>query len=297
MASIMSVLGPIPTSGLGMILPHEHLFTDLRGPGPWDYSGVDLDHVVRRLRPHLEEIKAQQVTALVEATPPCVGRYVRALQAVAEDADLPVVAATGAYRDPFIPPDMRALPQQALTEVMVREISEGMDDTAVRAGFIKLGASDEGLTPLEERALRAAAHASLQTGVAIASHTTVGAVALRQAEVLEEEGLNLRRFIWVHAHCEPDVELHVRLARRGVFVEYDAIGAPDRPDAFFIRLLRRMWDAHCGSRVLLSQDAGWYQPGDPEAPIRGYGYLAGVFLPALRLAGFDAAAIHTMVVD
>lgn len=297
MASIVSILGPIATSDLGMILPHEHIFTDLRGPGPWDYSGIDLDHVVRRLAPFVEEIKAQGVTALIEATPPCVGRHVPALEAVARATGLPIVAATGAYRDPFVPPEMRRLPREALTQAMVQELTEGIGGSGVRAGFIKLGASDDGLTPLEERLLRAAARASLQTGAAIASHTTVGAVALRQAGILEEEGLDLGRFIWVHAHCEPDAEVHLQLARRGVYVEYDAIGAPDWPDASFIRLIRRMWDAGCGSRVLLSQDAGWYQPGDPEAPIRGYGYLAGTFIPALRQAGFEAAAIHAMVAE
>ncbi len=297
MAIVMSVLGPIPTSELGMILPHEHLFTDLRGPGPWDYSSIDLGHVVRRLAPLLEEIKAQGVTALVEATPPCVGRHLPALEAVAKATGLPIVAATGAYRDPFLPQAMRELPPEALTEMMLKELTEGIGNSRVRAGLIKLGASDEGLTPAEERLLRAAAQASLRTGAAIASHTTTGFAALRQAQILEEEGLDLARFVWVHAHCEPDVELHVQLARRGVYVEYDAIGSPDWPDPSFIRLLERLWDAGCGSRILLSQDAGWYQPGDPEAPIRGYGYLAGSFVPALRSAGFDESAISTMTVE
>jgi phosphotriesterase-related protein len=106
---------------------------------------------------------------------------------------------------------------------MVQEVTEGIEGTGIRAGFIKLAASDEGLTPMEVRLLRAAAHAALQTGAAIASHTTVGAVALQQVDIIEEEGLDPRRFVWIHAHCEPDLALHLRLARRGAFLEYDAI--------------------------------------------------------------------------
>jgi phosphotriesterase-related protein len=295
MASIMTVLGLIPTSGLGMILPHEHIFTDLRGPHTPGYAQADPADVVRRLRPHIEEIKAQGITALAEASTGGVGRNVRVLYAVAEATDLPIIAPTGAYRDDLIPDEVRDQSQEVLADWMVRDIMEGAQGTRIRAGFIELAASDTGLTPLEIRLLRAAAHASLRTGTAIASHTTVGTTALRQVEILEQEGLEPRRFIWVHAHAEPDVALHLRLARRGVYLEYDAIGAPDLPDGFFVELLKRAWDAHCGQRVLLSQDAGWYRPGEPDAPIRGYGYLVRHFLPTLREAGFDDAAIDAMV--
>jgi len=297
MGFIMTVLGSIPSSGLGMILPHEHLFTDLRGPAAEGYAQADIAHVVERLRPYIEEIKALRVTALVEATPLGVGRNIHAVRAVAEAADFPIVAATGAYREPFVPAELRALSQAALAEWMVRELTEGIEGTGVRAGFIKLCATDEGLTPLEERLLRAAAQASRATGAAIASHTKRGAVALRQVEILAEEGVEARRFIWVHAHCEPDVELQLRLARRGVFLEYDAIGQPGLADELFIGLLRRAWDAHCSARVLLSHDAGYYRPGEPNAPIRGFGYLMQAFLPKLRQAGFDETAIRTLVED
>ncbi len=297
MASIMTVLGPVPTSELGMILPHEHLCTDLRGPETPGYAQADPADVVRRLRPHIEEIKAQGITALVECSTVGVGRNVHVLRAVAEELGLGVVAPTGAYRDAFVPGELRSLSQQALAERMVAELTQGIEGTGVRAGFIKLAASDEGPSALEERLLRAAAEAARQTGAAIASHTTVGRSAQRQASILQEEGLDLGRFIWVHAHCEPDPELHLELARQGAYLEYDAIGSQDLDDAYFAGLVRRAWGAGLGDRVLLSQDAGWYQPGEPQAPIRGYGHLVDAFLPVLRREGFDGAAIHTMVVE
>jgi len=295
-ASLQTVLGLLPVSGLGMILPHEHLFTDLRGPDAPGYAQADVRDVIRRLRPHLEELKELRVTAMVEASTGGVGRNIQVLRAVAAALDFPVVAPTGAYREAFMPATLRSRSQEELRDWMVEEISEGIEGTGVRAGFIKLAASDEGLTALEERLLRAAAQAALRTGVAIASHTTVGATAVRQVQILEEEGLDARRFVWVHAHCEPDLQIHLRLARRGAYVEYDAIGSPDQPDSFFVGLIRRMWQGHCGTQVLLSQDAGWYQPG-AEAPIRGYGYLVRTFLPSLRQAGFDTAAVDTMMVE
>ena len=297
MASLMTVLGLIPISGLGIILPHEHLFTDLRGPRAPGYGQADVADVVGRLRPHLEELRELGVSALVEPSTVGVGRNVRVLRALAEAVDLPVVAPTGAYRDEFIPDALRSLPQQALTDWMVSELSEGIEGTGIRAGFIKLATSQAGLTPLEERLLRAAAAASLETGAAIMSHTLSGAIALRQVEILEEEGVEPREFIWAHAQREPDPELHLRLARRGAYVEYDTIGGPNEPDSLFVDLIRRLWDGHCGARVLLSQDAGWYRPEDPQAPIRGYGYLLRTFVPSLERAGFGRQAIPTMLVD
>lgn len=294
MASIVTVLGPLPVSQLGIILPHEHIFTDLRGPNAPDYAQGDPAEVARRLQPFIEEIKAQGVTALVEASTGGVGRNIQVLHAVAEATGLAIVAPAGAYREAFIPDPLRSLPQPALTDWLLQDLTAGVEDTGIRAGFIKLASSDGGLTPLEERLLRAAAQASRRTGAAIASHTITGLTALRQAGILIEEGLDLERFIWVHAHAEPDVDLHLRLAELGVYLEYDAIGS-ETPDSHFIGLICQVWDSGYSSRILLSQDAGWYHAGEPEAPIRGYGYLLGTFVPALRQAGFGEAEIGAMI--
>ncbi len=297
MTSLVTVRGAIPTSELGIILPHEHLFLDFRPAGSPGYAQADVADVIRRLRPHLVELKELGVTALVECTPPVVGRNVEIVRAVSEAVDLPVVAATGAYREDYIPDELRNLSRQALSEWMVGELTVGVGSTGIRTGFIKLAASDTGLTSLEERFLRAAAQASRQTGAAIASHTTVGATALRQIAILEEERLDPHRFIWVHANAEPDLALHREAARRGAFLEYDAIGAPGSPDRLFVDLVGQAFAGRYEKQVLLSQDAGWYDAGQPEAPIRGFGYLVRDFLPALRQAGLSQADIDLLVVD
>ena len=38
---IQSVKGPVEIDSLGLILPHEHLFTDLRGPQVAGYAQAD----------------------------------------------------------------------------------------------------------------------------------------------------------------------------------------------------------------------------------------------------------------
>lgn len=86
--------------------------------------------------------------------------------------------------------------------------------------------SDDGPTEIEIRNLKAAAKASRETGAVIASHTITGNVAGKEMDVLEEAGLDLHRFIWVHAQTETDVPVLKEAARRGAYLEFDSVGAP-----------------------------------------------------------------------
>jgi phosphotriesterase-related protein len=87
--------------------------------------------------------------------------------------------------------------------------------------------------------------------------------------------------------------LHEELARRGAWVEFDSIGHGPG-DKEHVEMVQDMLDAGLGDRVLLSMDSGWFDPGLPhcrEGCIRGYTYLAEVFLPRAREAGIDEATV------
>jgi phosphotriesterase-related protein len=224
-AYIQTVRGQVDIKDLGLVLPHEHLFTDLRGPQVPDYAQAESEAVAQVMAPYLEAAHEAGVTALVECSTVGVGRNVTVLERLAEVTPIHIVAPTGVYREEFIPPRLRSVSAEELTEEWVRDLTEGIEGTTVRAGFIKLSVSDDGPTPLEVRNLQAAAHASRQTGAVVASHTANGALARHEMEILETAGLDLDRFVWVHANLEPDVALHLEAARRGAFVEFDAVGA------------------------------------------------------------------------
>lgn len=70
---IHTVTGPVETGMLGLVLPHEHLFTDLRGPYVPDYAQADPAAVVKVVQPYLEEVSRAGVTALVECSTIGVG--------------------------------------------------------------------------------------------------------------------------------------------------------------------------------------------------------------------------------
>jgi phosphotriesterase-related protein len=288
-AWIQTVKGPVAVETLGLFLPHEHLFTDLRGPTVPDYAEGDPDAVARAMKPNLDAAQAVGVTAFVECSTPGVGRNVAVLQRLAEATPIHLIAPTGVYREAFMPPSQRDWSAEGLAESWVRDLTEGMDGTPVRAGFIKIAMSDDGPTALEIRSLKAAAQASQQTGAVVASHTIGGAVARREMDILAAEGLDLNRFIWVHAQTEVDTAVHLEAASRGAYVELDAIGAPGQSQEAMRDAVLALLDAGYAENILLSHDAGWYQPGRPEGKpevgIRGYTALVEEFIPALRASG------------
>ena len=68
MAKIQTVTGPVDIDSLSLILPHEHLFTDLRGPLVAGYAQADPDAVVDIVGPYLADAATSGVTALVECS-------------------------------------------------------------------------------------------------------------------------------------------------------------------------------------------------------------------------------------
>lgn len=291
MSSVLqTVRGPVPVEGLGLILPHEHLFTDLRGPLTPGHAQADPEAVIRVLSPYLAAAHAAGVTALVECSTVGVGRNVTVLHRLAEVTPIHIVAPTGVYRDACIPPPLREMEAEPLAELWIRELTEGIEGTGIRAGFIKIAVSDEGITPLEERNLQAAARASRETGAVVASHTIGGANARREMDILEAAGLDLHRFIWVHAQSEPDRSVHLEAARRGAYVEFDTVGAPFQAQDALMEDVLALIEAGYAEHVLLSHDAGWYDASQPdgrpaEGGIRGFTALVDEFIPALRARG------------
>jgi phosphotriesterase-related protein len=296
MAQLITTLGPMQREELGMILPHEHIFVDLR---TWDqpgYAKAESDDVIRLMGPEVEQARAVGVTAIVEPSTVGVGRRVDILRAFSEATGFPLVAPTGVYREQWIPPWVHAAGEEALRDWMVDELTGEIEQTGVRAGWTKVGASDEGLTECETKVLRAAGAASAMTGATVGSHTIRGNVARTQLEILEAAGAAPNRFVWIHAHKEPAIAIHHELAHRGAWIEYDGIGEPGSDDRF-IDLILRALDADLANRILLSHDRGWYDPAQPGGGTpKPFTYLSETFLPHLSAAGVDDATIHQLTV-
>jgi len=295
MPQLITTLGPMSERELGLILPHEHIFVDLRSldtPGHGQAAEAD---VVRLMAPELERAATAGVSALVECTPEGVGRRVDLVAAVSRAAGLPVVVPTGIYREPWVPLWAQDATDEQLRAWMLGELEGFIAGTGVQAGWVKLSAGDDGLTPIETKILRAAGRAALRAGAAIGSHTIRGRVVLDQLDILAECGFPAARFISIHAQAEPDFELNLQAARRGAWISYDGIGWGD--DEPYIQRIQGMLAAGFGGQVMLSHDRGWYTPAEPGGGTpKPFTYLTESFLPRLSAAGVTSADIHQMTV-
>lgn len=294
MSQLMTTLGPKLGDELGMILPHEHIFVDVRPPDQVTAADVTVADVIALMAPEVEKARAVGVTALVECSPVGVGRRVDLVRAVSEATGFPIVVPTGIYREPWIPAWAHAASEGELRDWMLRELQDEIKTTGVRAAWIKLSAGDDGITDCEAKILRAAAQAGAATNAVIGSHTIRGRVVRDQLAILEAAGYTPERFIWIHTQAEPDFDLHLDMARRGVWLEYDGIGNPAEDDLYVERILRVL-DAGFAHRLLLSHDRGWYDPAQPGGGTpRPFTYISEHFLPKLCARGVDEATIHQL---
>jgi phosphotriesterase-related protein len=297
MSQLITTLGNLTADQVGMILPHEHIFVDLGPIEEENWKHADPSAVVDLMAPELERARDAGVTALVECTPSGVGRRAEIVKAVSVAADFPVVVPTGIYREPWVPSWAYDAPMEMIRDWMIAELNGEIEDSGVQAGWIKLSAGDEGLTPVEIKILRAAAQAGKETGAIIGSHTIKGSVVKDQLSIIIEEGYTPTRFIWIHTQADDNFGTHLEIASMGTWLEYDSIGSDWIPEEFFLENIPRLLDADFGDQLLLSHDRGWFDPskpggGDPKP----FTYISKKFLPKLRNVGVDESTIEKLTV-
>jgi phosphotriesterase-related protein len=302
MAHIQTVLGPIEPDSLGVTLPHEHTQIALwHVPARWDYWQLTRDEPV--ILEELEAFRAAGGSALVDLTPPGVGRDPDWLAGIARGSGLHIVMGCGWYREAYYPPEARIDRRSVddLADELVREATEGVGATGIRPGIIgEIGTDKPWVSAREERVHRAAARASRRTGLAITTHGVLSVVGLAQLRIFEEEGADAGRIVVGHADSFPVLEHHLAIIERGACVEFDFLGmsftAVERHgEVRVVELLCDLLARGHAERILLSQDVC------NDAQLQryggnGYAYLATTFLPRLRTAGVSDAEIETMTV-
>ena len=293
---VRTVLGPVSPGDLGFTLPHEHVIVDWNGGDGKSMERYDPDEAFRIMLPYLTDVRDMGVRTLVDCSPPWLGRDALLLLRLSDVTGMHIVTPTGLYEQKNAPPFAFEASMEEIRDFFVRELEEGIRDTGIRPGFIKIGVSNEGpVTANDEKIVIAACHAHKQTGATINSHTFQGSSALRQLDILDREGVNPAAFTYMHAGFEDDFTFNREAARRGCWIEYDSIRA-DTAGKHLTRITT-MLDEGFGDRLLMSQDRGWYTIGQPEGgAINPYTYLPQEFLPLLESKGVSREEIHTLTV-
>jgi phosphotriesterase-related protein len=331
-----TVLGDVPVESSGRILTHEHLLYGYPGAELDHRTVLDYDNAVRRV--------ADQVTSgmtpngygtLVDMTPPEVGRHPQFMADVARRTGVNVVAITGFFPERMgVPYYWRRQSREELTEFFVRDLTEGMvfawQQTPYRAGGIKIATGQESVTPkpspvgahgrhvheVEDKVIRAAAHAAMQVGCGINTHIDpmdfeVTNPGREQLEILAEEGMDLSRVIIGHAFVPPQVDMMREILKMGANVQLDHIGIPWRVDsadeldeAMANALIELIEDGYL-DRIVLSFDRWFFNPrsavteDDPQLENEkvDLNYMFTSWVPRLKGKGvtdeqLDAIMIH-----
>jgi phosphotriesterase-related protein len=296
---VMTALGPIDPDQMGTTLSHEHVLVDFIGAAKVSRDRYNPDEAFATALPHVQRVQALGCQTLVECTPAYLGRDPVLLQRLALATKLHILTNTGYYgaaQNKFLPAHALTDTADQLAARWFHDWREGIEETGVRPGFIKIGVDAGTLSELHRKLVRAAARTHLATGLTIAAHTGNGAAALDELATLREERVAGSAFIWVHAQNESNPDTHVRAAEGGAWVEFDGISP--QSIARHVELVKNMKARGLLKRVLLSQDAGWYHVGEPGGGnFRPYDTLFTEFVPALRREGFRELEIRQMLVE
>jgi len=294
----ITVRGPVPVALLGRVLPHEHVLVDFIGADRVSPARYEADAAFAKILPFLIEARDLGFATLVECTPAWLGRDPRLLVRLAEATGLHLLTNTGYYaarQNKFLPPHAHTESADALAARWLAEWREGIDGSGVRPGFIKIGLDAGPLSPVGRKLVEAAARTHAQSGLIIAAHTGDHVAALAQQEVLRAEGVSPRGWIWVHAQNSRDPAALVAAAEAGAWLSFDGVGPTTL--ARHVTLVGDLRRAGFLGQLLVSHDAGWYRPGEPDGgAFRGYSALGRAFLPALRSTGFSDDEIDQLTI-
>lgn len=314
MTEIATVTGTTRPEELGPTLMHEHLMIGYPG---WEshttQPGPSRKEAFRICVDRIEEMKTLGITAMIDPCPNDLGRDVEFAAEVAQATRFQIVCATGLYKEdeggkPYW--HFRSLfgsVVDAMAELFVKELTEGIGETGIRAGIIKVATGRGQITDYERGILEAAAKASCETGAPITTHTDAGTMGDEQQKILTSLGVPAHRIVVGHSCGTSDHDYHLRIARGGSYLGFDRFGLDIlHPDAERVKSLLALLSAGAGDRVVVSHDSVWCWRGMPfpdPAILKGLqqtnhpGHFHREIIPRLKEGGASDEQIRTLLVD
>ena len=311
---MQTVTGPVAPEALGPTLMHEHLC--IAYPGyefDWLHPGPSRRERVERCVERIEEMKDLGIRAMLDPCPVDLGRDVELMAEVAQRTRFPLVCATGLYKEAEGAAAYWKLKLQLgslvepLAELFVRELRDGVGETGIRAGIIKLGSGPGPPTEYERAVFAAAALASRETGAPITTHTDDGRFGDEQQRLLVEAGVPAQRIVIGHSCGTSDTDYHLAIARAGSYLGFDRFGLEMlQSDDERVAALARLVAAGFGDRAVVSHDSVWCLRGAPMPDPVAFeqmqktwnpSHFLSRIAPRLREAGVSQQQIDALLVD
>ena len=302
MTTVETALGPVPTAELGPTLMHEHIVT--RSPGVhenWPHL-FDRSAILAIAERKLADLHARGIRTIVDLTTVDLGRDIGLIVDVARRSRVHVIVATGVWW----------MPQRyfgghgidAVADLFVRDLTQGIGTSGVKAAIIKCATDTQGVTPVIETILRASARAQKATGAPISTHTwAAGRSGEAQQAIFAQEGVDLSRVIIGHSGDTDNLDYLRGLMERGSTIGMDRFGLDHLlPTAKRVEVIARLCADGYAGKMVLSHDANCWTDLLSEddkrrtRPLWHYNHISDDILPALRAARVSEDQIEQMLV-
>lgn len=278
----------------GYTLMHEHITLDLSSVKKDSDCRLDcFEETVSELK----KLYQSGVRNIVDVTNKGMGRNPEYISKVEELSGIQILHSTGYYKAPFLPDEVYGKSTGELAEMMIEDITNGIDKGPSRASVIgEIGTSLNEMKPEEQKVFDAAILAGIKTGRPIYTHTTLGTYGAEQAKYLIEGGIKPGKIVIGHMDLSKDLNKIKSLIEMGVYTGFDTIGKENYfPDEKRVEFLMELESLSMLDGVVLSMDLTRKSHLKYRNGI-GYGYLTEVFLPMLRTAGMKESSIEQMLI-
>lgn len=308
MSTVETVRGPVEVDKLGPTLMHEHVFVldpealqnygRVWGESIWDEEVRVADAIAK-----LRRLRDGGIHTIVDPTAIGLGRYIPRIQRVNAEVDLNIIVCTGVYAFLELRGFLGYRTDDQLVELFVREIREGIDDTGVKAAFLKCAVEEHGLVGDIPRILRLIAATALETGVPVMVHTNAPArTGLLALDSLTNAGVDPARIVIAHAGDSNDLDYLRAIAGTGASLGCDRFNIEHfNPDERRIETLTALVAEGLAERVHLGHDGACFYdfmahnpPFAHERP--DYLHISNKILPALLENGVTQEQIDGMLV-
>lgn len=324
---VITVCGPVEPAALGAVMMHEHLHSDIY---EWETDRLIEEekpvtaerrkYLLDNAAPLLRRCHDYGMHAYVDTTMPPWRAWPTLYSEISELTGIHIVLCTGFYRELEVgkywakTPELAIWPYarkasvEELAELCVREITEGIHGTPVRAGAVKLGSSQGPMTDTEKKCFRAGARAQRATGVHITTHCTVAGAESTQLALLEDEGVDLRRVVIGHTAWHLSDPWHRKTClewmKRGAnFLPTNLgvkpwLGETWRP---LVNAIHEIFDAGHGDKLVLGLDSGYCSESSAFGPMtflppEPWTHMFTNTLPAFRAMGLKPEEEKAMLV-
>lgn len=258
---VNTVKGYIDAEQMGSVLVHEHVLFAFPGAGG-DASCINFDRVKKKEEAAavLKKAKEMGLDTFVDATTNDFGRDPVFAREISERTGINIILITGFYNEKYGASSYFRLrnSSEEIYELMKKEITEGIENTGIKAGAVKVASGPDNISDYERMFFVAAARVQRETGIPVITHTEAGNAGYEQARLLIGEGADPSKIMIGHMCDCLDYEQHKKVLELDVFEGFDrfsvtgVLGTPTNEER--MPVLEMLLRDGYADKIMLSND-------------------------------------------